>query len=187
MNHSYLCHVPILAYCLLIFGALQRSPPVLGGVGSTCPVWDVTGSLSRRRPGLKHSVHAEELQEGTWRLQTVWSYRPSSASRFQCECGVWGPVSWLDHSLFDAYSKSEEFCCGVCVWFSKTTVWIWLKRFGSEEQVLNGGCTQMALGGVGQWRTEKCSGQHVYLCETDMTGKTFTPQVLTLTSLDFVL
>ncbi|XP_039991901.1 polycystin-1 [Xiphias gladius] len=67
----------------------------------------------------------------------------------------------------------------------KTTVWVWLK--GSEgylsEQaevvepvspawwagVSERGCTQMALGILGQWRRAQCAGRYFYLCEKEVT------------------
>ncbi|KAK2885110.1 hypothetical protein Q8A73_021584 [Channa argus] len=69
----------------------------------------------------------------------------------------------------------------------KTTVWVWLKGLGqggsdqagvveSSSPALwagssegGGGCTQMALGTLGQWRRAQCSGQYVFLCEKDLT------------------
>ncbi|XP_071319469.1 polycystin-1 [Trachinotus anak] len=67
----------------------------------------------------------------------------------------------------------------------KTTVWIWLKGLGGEgsEQAggvdlvspawwaggRGGGCTQMALGILGQWRKVHCAGQFFYLCEKEVT------------------
>ena len=34
-----------------------------------------------------------------------------------------------------------------------------------------GGCTQMALGALGQWRRAQCAGRYFYLCEKGLTGK----------------
>uniref|UniRef100_A0AAQ4PFT7 Polycystic kidney disease 1b n=2 Tax=Gasterosteus aculeatus aculeatus TaxID=481459 RepID=A0AAQ4PFT7_GASAC len=48
----------------------------------------------------------------------------------------------------------------------ETTVWIWLKREGSENQ---GGCPQMALGTRGQWRETQCVGHQRFLCEKQLT------------------
>lgn len=39
----------------------------------------------------------------------------------------------------------------------------------SEGQGL---CAQMALGTRGQWRRTSCAGQHRFLCERQVTGKT---------------
>ncbi|XP_034426558.1 polycystin-1 [Hippoglossus hippoglossus] len=67
----------------------------------------------------------------------------------------------------------------------KTTVWVWLKGLrgegsesaGAVEPVSparwaggsEGGCTQMALGALGQWRRAQCAGRYLYLCEKGLT------------------
>ncbi|KAK2820940.1 hypothetical protein Q5P01_023899 [Channa striata] len=68
----------------------------------------------------------------------------------------------------------------------KTTVWVWLKAGGaggSEQAGVvessspalwargsenGGGCPQMALGTLGQWRRAHCSEQYVFLCEKEL-------------------
>lgn len=68
-------------------------------------------------------------------------------------------------------------------------MWVWLK--GSKEAGSDragivepsspvwwtglsesaGGCSQMALGTLAQWRRAQCAAQHRFLCEKELTGK----------------
>lgn len=68
-------------------------------------------------------------------------------------------------------------------------MWVWLKVSGGDgsDQVRDvepvgptlwdksseshGGCTQMALNTLGQWRKAQCNGQYHFLCEKEVTGK----------------
>lgn len=64
--------------------------------------------------------------------------------------------------------------------FRKTTVWVWLKGSGEEksdqvgfEEPVSQACTQTALGTRGRWRKAQCAGRYFFLCEKEVTGKTF--------------
>ncbi|KAK5850448.1 hypothetical protein PBY51_001328 [Eleginops maclovinus] len=62
----------------------------------------------------------------------------------------------------------------------KSTVWVWLKGSGGEgadqtgvmepriPEDSPGGCTQMALGTLGQWRKTQCAGRYLFLCEKEV-------------------
>lgn len=72
--------------------------------------------------------------------------------------------------------------------FSESSVWVWLKGSGGEgpgqvgdvepvsaalwDSESQGGCIQMALGTLGQWRKARCAGRYHSLCAKEVTGKT---------------
>lgn len=167
--------------------AFQRTFLVQKVVGSTWPAGDAIGSLRGHPHGLRPRIHAERLGEEIWHLLTAWSCKTSSTTPFQCECYE----QRVSFHVFIYASINIPFPLCFRVRFRKTTVWVWLKRSGGEgtDQVVEsvspawwaggsesqGGCTQMALGTQGRWRKAQCAGRYLFLCEKEVTGKTFIP------------